>query len=154
MYIYCASSLRCEKLATAAWRRLKPRALKTFVVIMWARLLLLGCSLEVAVEGSSQLRMKTPGNTSYCCCCCFWCEESKYPYLLLLLFLIMWRVFGFVWTCRNAAAASGALVAEGSSTDAQRRCCGQGAKSPFKLVVQISNDPTAPPSDPTHPTTP
>jgi hypothetical protein len=61
--------------------------------------------------------------------------------------------FGFVWTCRNAAAApaSGALVA-GSSTDAQRRCCGQGAKRPLKLVVQTSNDPAAPPSDPTHPT--
>lgn len=86
MCIYCASSLRCEILATAAWRRLKPRAL-----IMWARLLLLGCSLEVAVEGSSHLRMKTPGNSSDCCCCC-WCEESKYLYLLLLLLLIMWRV--------------------------------------------------------------
>jgi hypothetical protein len=61
---------------------------------MWTRLLLLGCSLEVAVEGSSHLRMKTPGNTSYCCCCCcsFWCEESKYLYLLLLLLLIMWRI--------------------------------------------------------------
>jgi hypothetical protein len=61
---------------------------------MWARFLLLGGSLEVAVEGSSHLRMKTPGNTSYCCCCCcsFWCDESKYLYLLLLLLLIMWRV--------------------------------------------------------------
>ncbi len=92
MRVYCTSSLRCEILATAAWRRLKPRALNVCCYYV-SRLLLLGCSLEVAIEGSSHLRMKTPGNTSYCCCCCsFWCEESKYLYLLLLLLLIMWRI--------------------------------------------------------------
>jgi hypothetical protein len=116
---------------------------------MWARLLLLGCSLEVAVDGSSHLRMKhqeilliaaaapsdvrNPNISTYCSCCSWLYEEF--------------------WFCLDLSQRCCCSCVAGSSTEAQRRCCGQGAKSPLKLVIQTSNDRAAPPSDPTHPTT-